>query len=305
MPALSREHQVLFQETITAVKKAGQRIMNYYGKGYAIYEKDLDPSYTGNVVTQADHDAQRIILDIIKDGKAVAPYLQDVAFLAEEMEDYSVSKRFEKDYCFLIDPLDGTRGFINRTNSFAVSVGFIKQDGTPVFGVALLPAYQQLFAGIHQHQTYLNEKLLSLDIPCCGELVLWISEAEIFAAERNRVWHQVCQDIKAKTGITKIRPACIASPVHKGCTLVSFGTCGIYLGLPRQAKGVSLWDLAAIASIVTGAGGWVSDVDGRPLELNRKESIYAHHRGFLMTTHAEIAEVVLETWKTHFSGMAF
>lgn len=290
---LSHQHKLLLERAMTAAKQAGACIMEFYGKDLAVWCKGIG-SHSGDCVTQADYEAQRVIFEeLFNDGFSKDPLLSNVAVLAEEMADYSQSKRFVKDYCFIIDPLDGTRGFLDHTNSFASSIGFIQQDGTPIFGVACLPAYNRIYVGVHNHRCEENGAPLTR-VPLGDELVLLVSEAEIFAPDRNAIWHQLCNHIKKETSIKTIRPQVVGSPVHKGCYTIACGQAALYLGLPRPKRGVSLWDLAAITSIVTGAGGFASDAFGKRLDLNRRDSIYAHHKGFLFCSHPALAQVTLD-----------
>ena len=292
MPLLDAPRRHLLERAVSAAGLAADCILSYYGRDIAVASKGLD-SHSGDVVTRADHEAQAIICKALGFTKANEPLLDDVAYLAEEMDDHTDSERFEKDYCFVIDPLDGTRGFLDHNNSFGVSIGLIKRDGTPVFGVAVLPGTGKRYVGIHKQWTTEGERVLTPPPLESEELVLYVSEAEIFPQDRNRLWHHICQVIQDETPIRKIRPKVIGSPVHKGCLTADSTVPALYLGLPRAEKGVSLWDLAAIAPIVTGAGGFVSDIYGKPLDLNRKQSTYVHHNGFVFCTHAVIARAAI------------
>lgn len=288
-PSFARE---LMVRAVNAANRAGEQIMSYYGQDLKVFSKGID-SHSGDCVTQADHDAQDIILKDMFHNFEQDPLLRDCALLSEEMDDYQQSRRFEKDYTFLIDPLDGTRGFLDHNNSFGVSIGLVQKDHTPVFGVVLLPAFRKLFTGFHKYEAHMNQQTLHAHDGSPETLVLYVSEAEIFPAENNALWHRICDGIQARTNVKKIRPCVIGSPVHKGCLTAESASAALYLGLPRAKKGVSLWDMAATAAIVTGAGGHVSDVFGDPLELNRAESTYVHHRGFLYCNRQDIAQATL------------
>lgn len=284
---------ILFQTCLEAAHAACESILQHYGEDLLISSKGID-SHAGDVVTQADHDAQDIILEKLAMASSDDAF-PEVAVLAEEMEDHAASQRFERPYTLLIDPLDGTRGFLDHTNSFAVSIGLIQQDGTPVFGIAALPALKKTYRGWWQGISTCGSRALKQTSLEEAELVLYVSEAEIFPASKNTVWHQLAEAIQAQTTIRKVRPRVVGSPVHKGCLTADSGQPALYLGLPRPQKGVSLWDLAAIAAIVKGAGGHVSDIYGSPLDLNRRASTYIHHKGFLFSSHPEIARVVMDT----------
>jgi len=294
MTMLSETHQALLARAVQAADLAAERIMSHYGRDLAIESKGIG-TYSGDVVTRADKEAQAIIFETLRQDEG-DPLLADVAMLAEEMSDYSVSQRFEKSHTFIIDPLDGTRGFLDRTNSFAVSIALTARDGTPVFGVAVLPGFGKRYLGIHNQEASENGRRLAPP-ELTDELVLLVSEAEIFPPESNAAWHRICDAIKARTSVRKIRPHCLGSPVHKGCLTAAATTPTLYLGLPRADKGVSVWDLAAIAAITSGAGGWVSDMYGNPLELNRRDAIYCHHKGFLFCNHKAIAQAALKAFQ--------
>ncbi|MCB1044797.1 MAG: hypothetical protein KDC35_17775 [Acidobacteria bacterium] len=286
-----------------AARDAGKRILEHYGGDYQVFNKGIG-TRTGDVVTQADHDAQDIIFNHL-DAPHHSQLMADIAVLAEEMTDHAVSERFTKPYTLLIDPMDGTRGFMDHNNSFGVSIGLIKKDGTPVLGVVFLPALDQFLVGIHQQETQVNGVQVRCDRSPESNLTLWLSEAEFFPAERNAVWHLLCRDLKNATAVKKIAPVVVGSPVHKGCNLVTHDGPSLYVGLPRREKGVSLWDMGAIASIVTGAGGWVSDIYGNPLELNRADSTFVHHRGFVFATHPNHGEAIVASFKTHCGDRLF
>jgi len=287
--ALLREFMA---QSVQAARLAGERIMSHYGKDLDVFSKGIG-THTGDCVTQADHEAQDVIFDHLFHRQYQDRLLDYCAVLSEEMADHEQSKRFEKDYTFLIDPMDGTRGFLDHNNSFGVSIGLIRQDHLPVFGVVFLPAFNKMFTGMYGEEAHMNGRRLQPASADSDTLTLFVSEAEIFPAENNARWHHICAEIKARCAIKHIRPSVIGSPVHKGCLTAESDSPALYLGLPRSEKGVSLWDMAATAAIVSGAGGHVSDVFGHPLELNRKESTYVHHKGFLYCNCGDIAKATL------------
>ncbi|MCB9396849.1 MAG: hypothetical protein H6510_03425 [Acidobacteria bacterium] len=289
-----------FQLSVEAATRATARILQHYQGEYEVYKKDIG-THTGDIVTEADHDAQALILEVLY--TAADELREQTAIVAEEMTDHHPDDRYRKPYVFLIDPLDGTRGFVDRTNSFAVSIGLVEQDGTPVFGVVSLPAIGRFYTGWAKEKSSCNG--IALNPPQIGsELVLWVSEAEIYPQEKNPLWHALTADLKAQLGIKKCRPTVLASPVHKGCNLLT-GDAGLYLGLPRRNKGVSLWDLAGVAAVIQGAGGWVSDVAGQPLELNRRESVYCHHKGFVMASNPEVGKATVDFLQNRYPDHIF
>ena len=120
---------------IKLVKKlaieAGQAIMKIYQTDFDVaYKEDQSP------LTLADQKANEIIVDGL--GKAYPDY----AILSEEVAD-DKSRRLN-DYCFIVDPLDGTKEFINRNGEFTVNIALV-YHGKPVVGVIYVPVTKQLY----------------------------------------------------------------------------------------------------------------------------------------------------------------
>jgi 3'-phosphoadenosine 5'-phosphosulfate (PAPS) 3'-phosphatase len=275
----------------TAAMRAGSRIMKYYGKeldvgrkGYGYEKSDL--------VTAADREAQLIIEKILID------FHPDIGFLAEENSHDTNSSRFEKPYFWSVDPLDGTKAFVSHLNGFAVSIGLLKQDGTPILGVVYFPVFGDLYYGIKNQSAFHNEKELTMNNDK-SHVKIYLSEAESLSVEKNRVYHSICDAILEQTTYKKIKAETIIAPVHKGALLVDSAEPAIYYGIPRKKLGVSVWDFAGIAPIVQAAGGFVSDIFGNPLDLNRKDSTFVHHHGFLFSTSKELHDLVINTFQPY------
>ncbi len=114
---------------------AGAKIMEIYDTDFQVDRKD-DTS----PVTDADRFGEEIILAGLK---AFAP---DIPILAEESASEGHIPELG-DVFFLVDPLDGTKEFINRTGEFTVNIALIR-NGRPVIGVVFAPAIKRLYAGI-------------------------------------------------------------------------------------------------------------------------------------------------------------
>lgn len=276
-----------------AAQRACRHMMQHYGSTHEIEDKGLG-SPTSDVVTQVDHQCQALILETLFPGGPSDPLHEQVAVLAEEMDDHQSSLRALRDHSFVIDPIDGTRGYVDRTGSFAVSIALITRAGRPVFGVANLPALDMHLVAPPAGPSHCNSRPLERREPGkAATITLWVSEAEIFPARNNAYFHQLSARLKSQLHAQAIRPQCVASPVHKGCLVATHAGPSLYVGLPRANEGVSLWDLAAVAAIVEKAGGWVSDIFGAPLELNRAQSTYLHHKGFVLASSPSLGQAAI------------
>jgi len=125
----------LLQYSIKASLQAGQKILEIYNKGedYTIdYKSDDSP------LTIADSESHRIITEIIDEGNFGIPVL------SEEGSHLPYRERKNWTRLWIIDPLDGTKEFINRNGEFTVNIALV-ENGKPVLGVIYLPVQQILY----------------------------------------------------------------------------------------------------------------------------------------------------------------
>ncbi len=119
---------------IKAAKEAGKIILHYYSKNVNAIKKDN----TYNLVTKADLASEKKIISIIKDK------FPDHSILTEE----SGSEIKKSDYCWIIDPLDGTNNFYHKFPMFCVSIALYKNDA-PLLGVVFDPLKKELFYALN------------------------------------------------------------------------------------------------------------------------------------------------------------
>ena len=118
---------------ISASLSAGNIIMKYYRDDYEIKEKGYQ-----NPVTTADNEADSFLKSELTNARP------DYGWLSEETVDSE--DRLGKERVWIVDPLDGTKEFINRNGEFTVNIALIEQHN-PVLGVVHLPAQRTTFVG--------------------------------------------------------------------------------------------------------------------------------------------------------------
>ncbi|MFT5297592.1 MAG: 3'(2'), 5'-bisphosphate nucleotidase, partial [Colwellia sp.] len=124
--------QKLLEQTIDIARKAGDAIMSFYKADYEQYKKsDSSP------LTEADLAAHYIIIDGLKS-------ISDFPCLSEESDDIDWQQRKNWGTYWLIDPLDGTKEFINKNDEFTVNIALIK-NGKAVLGVVYCPPLDRLY----------------------------------------------------------------------------------------------------------------------------------------------------------------
>ena len=123
-------------------QRAGQRILDIYERGFTITQKsDHTP------LTEADLAAHDYIVSRLKD---LTP---DIPVLSEEACEFSLIERSDWDWLWLVDPLDGTREFINRSDQFSVNIALI-HDHHAVFGVILIPVSNICYFAVRDGGAY-------------------------------------------------------------------------------------------------------------------------------------------------------
>ena len=117
----------MIDPVIEVSRQAGKIIMKYFDEGTSTKIKA-----DGSPVTAADQDAENIIIPVLRDLTPSIPVV------AEESAAAGTLPSTNEDTFWLVDPLDGTKEFINRRTDFTVNIGLIR-DRRPVLGVVLTP----------------------------------------------------------------------------------------------------------------------------------------------------------------------
>ena len=220
---------------IAAALEAGAEIEAIYGAGCASQTKA-----DGSVVTEADHKAEAIILARLAEHFPAVPVIAEEEACAGRIPE--VGRRF-----FLVDPLDGTRGFVERTGEFTVNIALI-EDGVAIAGVIYAPDHHVLYYGARGEGAFRHrdggdvEPIRARAAPAEGLTVV----ASRTTADRTR-------ERLAGVAIAGFAPS---SSSLKFCLLAE-GTADVY---PRYGTTME-WDTAAGQAILEAAGGRVMRLD--------------------------------------------
>ncbi len=123
----------LLTEAVAAAKRAGDAILEVYGSGFTVEQKeDRSP------LTLADRRSHEIISGHLQALEKPLP------LLSEEGRNIPYSERKAWEYYWLVDPLDGTKEFIRKNGEFTVNIALMQRD-RPVMGVVLLPVKDVLY----------------------------------------------------------------------------------------------------------------------------------------------------------------
>jgi 3'(2'), 5'-bisphosphate nucleotidase len=231
-----------------AALEAGRAIIRIFREGCQVTLKaDRSP------VTAADEEAERIILARLARDYPDVPVVAEEAVAAGRVPDVA-GRSF-----FLVDPLDGTREFVDRRKEFTVNIAYV-ENGVPVVGVVYAPALGIAFCGERGRA----EKLVVGD------------DFEV----RERVPIAVREQPEDRLALASFRHDSpetgkfLASHAISRCTnigsslkfcLLAEGKADVY---PRFTRTME-WDTAAGDAVLRAAGGSTVTLDGRPLAYGK------------------------------------
>ena len=225
------------------VHQAGEAIMQVYQTADFSIETKKDDS----PVTKADLDAHYLLVD------GLAKLTPHIAIVSEEDPASQIVPQTHNCY-WLIDPLDGTKEFINRNGQFTVNLALI-EDNAPSFGFVSTPIDQTLYwGGKHLGAWRLRDNSIE---PLQTQTQQ--SPQRVVASKSHL--NDATRDF-----ITNLGPTTL---VQAGSSLkllrIAEGEADIY---PRLAPTCE-WDTAAAQAVLEGAGGKVTQVDGSPMEYGK------------------------------------
>jgi len=294
MPLTDTDLSILKQCAISAALQAGRIIMSNITNSHEVQNKSGASSLASQVVTETDIMSQECILSVLE--PTVQKY--DLALLTEESADDR--SRFDKDYFWCIDPIDGTLPFIENVHGFSVSIALVAKDAVPMLGVVYDPFMNILYHACKGQNAFRNNEVWHADERLEGTLS-WIMDRSFrghrFYSETEAELQQLCSELSLSP-----KPADIAQAgaALSACWVLEHSPA-VYFKYPREKEGGgSLWDYAASACIFQSAGGWVSDMYGNPLELNRKQSTFMNHNGFVFASNSGLAEAIIALFENKF-----
>lgn len=246
----------LLQKAIQAALQAGQEILKIYTQDFAVEQKiDASP------LTQADLASNQVIVDCLKSTQ--------IPILSEEIqqEAYAVRKRWNR--FWMIDPLDGTKEFVNRNGEFTVNIALI-ESGKPVLGIIYAPCLQWLYFA-NENGSFKQEKItqyseFSMDLAQELNYQKPNKDSVVVVASRSHLNESTEEFIqKLHLKYHSVKKISMGSSL-KLC-LVAEGKAHVY---PRFSPTME-WDIAAGHAICRFAGTSVVQADsGEPIAYNKE-----------------------------------
>lgn len=217
---------------IEAARAAGDIHKTYFRTGI-VHETKAG----GSVVTRADIEAEKTIIDILRRET-------DYRIIAEE----SGSHEAESPYCWAIDPLDGTNNFARGSPLFCVSIGLLRED-EPIAGVVYLPITDEMYYAEKDKGFFLN-----------GDPVVRVSSPE------KVLLHDCLSPVSGK--FVPMVPSLVP---ERFSTEMSLRACALELAYAAAGRadamiayGQKIWDFSAGIVLLREAGLLATDWEGMP-----------------------------------------
>ncbi len=232
-------------------RRAGEEIMKVYQQDFDVDHKD-----DGSPLTRADLAAHMLISD------ALQQLTPELPILSEESREIPWLERRNWQTYWLVDPLDGTKEFVNRNGEFTVNIALISEN-RPVLGVVYAPVHEILYTGcegVGASRTGKDGEKKSVSVRhFSGKRPTVVASR----SHRGEALEQVLARINTKHGEAEILSM---GSSFKLC-LVAEGKADLYprLGLTSE------WDTAAAHAVVNAAGGQVIKLTGEDLQYNKED----------------------------------
>ncbi|HUR96510.1 MAG TPA: 3'(2'),5'-bisphosphate nucleotidase CysQ [Pyrinomonadaceae bacterium] len=265
------EHEL--ETAVRLAREAGNKVLEYYA-GEVIAEEKLGADNFSEPVTIADRAASRIVVDGLSEQ-----FPDDFILSEEELDD--PGQRTRTDRVWIIDPIDGTWGFLKKDGDFGVQIG-LAIAGEPVVGVVYLPAHDRLYYAAKDHGSFLIEdggSPLRLQVSTntdFAKMNLAVSRNHR-SPKINRIIKELGLNREVQRGSVGLKVGLIAEEV-----------CDLYIHLSPRTK---FWDTCGPQIILEEAGGRMTDLFG---ELIRYGISDVQNHGGIVAANGSAHEMIIE-----------
>lgn len=251
---LKSDHALLLE----AVREAGHVARDFFDKGAKSWHKN-----PGDPVTEADIAVDTLLKERLCGERP------DYGWLSEETEDDPA--RLDRARVWIVDPIDGTRAFIDGRAEFTVCAGLV-ENGEAVLGAVLNPITGEFFEAMRGEGARCNGE--TLKAPDGADL----ETARLLASQRS---------LEKRQGFGSLPHAQFSfiNSIAYRMALVALGRFDATISLARKSD----WDIAAADIIVTESGGRVSAPDGSALRYNEKRT---EHPGVIAAGPELLGEIL-------------
>lgn len=223
--------------------EAGKIALSFFNSKNQIWEKS-----GGSPVSQADFAVDKFLRETLLQERP------NYGWLSEETED-DKDARLSKETIFVVDPIDGTRGFIEGSNQWCISIAIVKNN-LPIAGLLECPVLKETFVATKNGGSFLNGNKLILPSNSADDKVNSVTGSRILNAE-------LAQNYKDQLTVTPYVPSLAYRIAMVAANLVDAGVA---------RGGAKDWDLAAADLILSEAGGILTDLEDEIRYYNKQST---------------------------------
>lgn len=252
---------------IDAAIQASKAVMDIYAQDFVIEHKDDD-----SPITKADLQSNQIIKEILAES--------GLPILSEEDEDNK--SRLGHDRIWIVDPLDGTSDFVNKTGEFTIMIALVEKK-KPILGIISRPTTNMLFLAQKGSGAYMHDG----------------SWKKLNVSKTNELKN--CKAVGSRFHLTEaekefFKSLGVSSFESRGSSLkvaeICMGMADIYLTTSNKIK---QWDTCASYCLVTEAGGNMTDMHGNDILYNTEK---LNHENGLLVTNSLVHEKIIKKYQS-------
>lgn len=232
-------------ELKTITIKAGKIAMKYYNISYNITTKN-----DNSPVTEADLAVNKFIASSLEN------LYPNIAILSEENNFEDNLKAIKQKEIFIIDPIDGTKAFINKKSQFTINIGYVK-NGKFILGFIYAPILDILYFSDYKNSYKLHNNKQTTLLKKENNIEFGIIQTSSLGKDENN-------KIKSEFKKFNIKQVIKISSSYKFCLIVE-GKADFY---PRRGK-MMIWDIAAAFGILKFLDYQFLDLGGQKITFDR------------------------------------
>jgi len=242
------------ENLMDAVVLAGEKIREIYETDFEVKKKE-----DNSPITKADLESNKILRATLeKTG---------IPILSEESDDDKT--RLDSEKVWIVDPLDGTQDFVNKTGEFTILVGLV-ENHIPVMGLVYLPIKKILYLAEREMGAFCYdlqkwEQISVREVIDLKNCLALVSRHHLSGKEKEILDHLEITNTSTIGSTLKVME-------------ISSGRADVYLTTTNK---MSQWDTCASNCIISEAGGRMTDISGNDLFYNTEA--VKHENGLLVT----------------------
>jgi 3'(2'), 5'-bisphosphate nucleotidase len=236
----------ILPDVVKVADAASEKVLHIYESNFKVeYKEDQSP------ITAADIASHEVIIHGLRNIS------RDIPILSEEGKSIPWEERRHWHRFWLIDPIDGTKDFTQRTGEFTVNIALI-ENGEPVMGVVTAPALKEAYWGVVGEGAYKRDRTGKVHRIRVAEP----KEVKRVVASKNHLNEETRQFIDTLGEHELVQ----AGSSLKFCRIAE-GHADIYPRLGPTCE----WDTAAAHAVLLAAGGRIETLEGEPLKYGKED----------------------------------